>query len=185
MCNGLSLRWLMNPPGEVEERETNAVFDEDGKVIHIQHGIAGKDDRRRHEEDNGKASSICVCTSYISWFSCSAGHHPSISHWPLVSLVGSAGGRHTPVIAPVRDGKPGAMVVCLCVVCLTFRAVKRFKPQLVLTISEDGVEFFLAVFIFVATKPRRGLRHTHTHTISPHHCQNSLLPYTANSASCR
>lgn len=36
-----------NPPGDVEEREADAVFDEDGEVVHIQHWLAGKDNRRR------------------------------------------------------------------------------------------------------------------------------------------
>lgn len=27
-------------PGDIEERETNTVFDEDGEVVHIQHRFA-------------------------------------------------------------------------------------------------------------------------------------------------
>lgn len=96
----------MNPPGNVEERKTNAVLDEDGEVTHVQHGSAGKDDRRQVRRTRERLPGyvcVCVCVrpAYIVWLSCSAGHHPSISHWGVVSLADSSGGRHTPVIAPV------------------------------------------------------------------------------------
>lgn len=51
-CNELGC--LMDPPDDVEERETNAVLDEDGEVIHIQHGNAGKDDRRQVRRTSGR-----------------------------------------------------------------------------------------------------------------------------------
>lgn len=43
---------MRNPPGDVEERETNAVLDEDGEVVHVQHGVAGKDKRRGQDEED-------------------------------------------------------------------------------------------------------------------------------------
>lgn len=49
---------------------------------------------------------------------------------------------------------------------VTSRAVKRVQPQLRLTISEDGAEMFVAVFVCAAVKPRRGLKGTNRHMTS-------------------
>lgn len=48
----------------------------------------------------------------------------------------------------------------------TSRAVKRVKPQLRLTISEDGADVFVAVFVCAAVKPGRGLKGTNRHMTS-------------------
>ena len=45
--NRVGVTSLPDPPGDVEERETNAVFDEDGEVFHIQHGVSVKGDGNR------------------------------------------------------------------------------------------------------------------------------------------
>lgn len=59
------LCWL-NPPGDVEEREANAVLDEDGEVVHIQHRVAGKDNRRRRFWGQAEASRMCcVCVDVL------------------------------------------------------------------------------------------------------------------------
>lgn len=67
------LCWLVNPPGDVEEREANAVFDEDGEVIHIQHRTAGKGNRRRRVRRTGRgfwdlrAPALHVVIFPLSW----------------------------------------------------------------------------------------------------------------------
>lgn len=112
--NDRLLCWL-DPPGDVEEREANAVLDEDGEVFHIQHRFAGKDNRRRRFRGTGWGfQDVCVCAwaSYISWSSCAAGHHPLISQEPLLLLTCSLG-RQTPVIAPGRrTTRSSAKLVC-------------------------------------------------------------------------
>lgn len=78
---------LCGLPGDIEERKTNAVFDEDGEIVHVQHRLAGR--RKRKREQNGEKCHIthksicayvlslcvCACQSYIV-LSFSAGHHP-------------------------------------------------------------------------------------------------------------
>lgn len=47
---------------------------------------------------------------------------------------------------------------------VTSREAKRVKPQLRLTIREDGAEMFVAVFVCAAVKAGRGLKGTDRHT---------------------
>lgn len=107
--------WRCDPPGDVEERKADAVFDEDGEVVHVQHRLSGKDNRRESRAApfhvipcaltavrvlfcSFVCVFVCVRESYIL-LSFSAGHHPRISHQPLVWFGGDL--RQTPVIAPV------------------------------------------------------------------------------------
>lgn len=39
----ICVRCTCDPPGDVEERKANAVFDEDGEVFHVQHWFAEED----------------------------------------------------------------------------------------------------------------------------------------------
>lgn len=106
---------MCDRPGNIEEWKANTVFNEDGKVFDIKHRFAEEDvDRERavritieyfNERNNTWCRSISVCTSvcksYTLTLSFSAGHHPSISHLPFVSLKDL---RQTPVITPgVRE----------------------------------------------------------------------------------
>lgn len=80
----------MNPPGDVEERETNAVFDENGEVIHIQHGAAGKDStgrlvRRTSEKFPG---SVCVCVHVLHLIAVLLSWAPSLDLTPALGSVG-------------------------------------------------------------------------------------------------
>lgn len=82
------------------------------KMVKLFTSSIGSLERTTEEEGwsgQAEASRTCARTSYILWFSCSAGHHPAISHWPLVSLTWSSGGRQTPVIAPVRCTNRGEL----------------------------------------------------------------------------
>lgn len=42
--------WLCGLPGDIEEWKTNAVFDEDGEIVHVQHRLAGKGEQEKGAE---------------------------------------------------------------------------------------------------------------------------------------
>lgn len=146
-----------NPPGDVEEREADAVFDEDGEVVHIQHRLTGKDNRRRQ------------------WSRTSRGFQDVFAHilhvlivllrWTPSSDLTLASG-----VVDVVFGREADSRNCTCAMYeqgrVTSRAVKRVTPQRRLTISEDGAEMSVAVFVCSAVKPGRGLKGTNRHMTS-------------------
>lgn len=146
-----------NPPGDVEEWEADAVFDEDGEVVHIQHRLTGKDNRRRG-------------LKWTSWGFQDVCVH--ILHIVILLLRWTPSGDLTLAIGVVDVvfGREADSCNCTCAMYkqggVTSRAVKRFKPQLRLTISEDGAEMIVAVFVCAAVKHGRGLKGTNRHMTS-------------------
>lgn len=97
--------------------------------------------------------------------------HTHILHIAIVLLRWTPSGDLT-LASGLVDGVFGGEADsrnCTCAICergggVTSRAVKRVKPQL--TISEDGAEMFVAVFVCAAVKPGRGLKGTNRHMTS-------------------
>lgn len=94
-------RWLCDPPGDVEERKANAVFDEDGEVVHVQHRLSGKEGHQQREQSrvtprrsvhsNSCASlvwlvSLCMCARVVH-FAFLLGRTPASDFTPALCFV--------------------------------------------------------------------------------------------------
>lgn len=121
--------WRCDPPGDVEERKADAVFDEDGEVVHVQHRLSGKDNGR---ESRAAPFHVIPCAltavrvlfcSFVCVFVCA-----QVVHFAF--LLGRAPSSDlTPTLGFVRGGLEANSCYCPCVGKWTGLISKWYKQN--------------------------------------------------------